>query len=238
MNIICKEIRENARRSLDGRWILAALGILLYSIFSVIRYVAPEFASKHTVLLTILSGIYIIFLLFGYTKFLLNIARDKQVEIKDILIEGKRFFKALGMILLVGLYTMAWSILFFIPGIIAMFKYSMTFYIWVDNPDIGINEAINRSCRITKGHKWDIFKLGLSFIGWKVLAALPIIAFMIWHISQDYFFFVEPIYKMSLYTPAMLISFIGSIFLAAYISVSMAKLYDKLIEENSKNNII
>lgn len=60
-----------------------------------------------------------------------------------------------------------------IPGVIAAIKYSMTFYVWVDNPNIGINEAISRSTEMTDRHIIDIFTLVLSFIGWMALIFVP-----------------------------------------------------------------
>ena len=41
-----------------------------------------------------------------------------------------------------------------------------------ENPNIKPMQAINLSCRMTKGHKLDLFVLGFSFIGWYMLGAL------------------------------------------------------------------
>jgi uncharacterized membrane protein len=42
----------------------------------------------------------------------------------------------------------------------------MAFFILSDNPDIGAQEAINKSKVIMEGHKKQLFFLGLSFLGW------------------------------------------------------------------------
>ena len=42
-------------------------------------------------------------------------------------------------------------------------------YILADNPDMPFNEAINMSKKLTDNYKFNIFLLGLSFIGWYIL---------------------------------------------------------------------
>ena len=74
--------------------------------------------------------------------------------------------------LLVNIFTAFWTLLFIIPGIIKGYAYAMTPYILAENPNIKPMQAINLSCRMTKGHKLDLFVLGFSFIGWYMLGAL------------------------------------------------------------------
>lgn len=45
-------------------------------------------------------------------------------------------------------------------------------YILADNPNIGVKKAIALSNEMTLGHKFDMFVLDLSFIGWYLLGAL------------------------------------------------------------------
>jgi uncharacterized membrane protein len=57
-----------------------------------------------------------------------------------------------------------------IPAYIAYFRYSMSYYILADNPDIGPLGAIRQSKRMMKGNKWKLLCMYLSFIGWYLLA--------------------------------------------------------------------
>ena len=50
----------------------------------------------------------------------------------------------------------------------------MTPFILVDNPELSANEAINLSKKMMKGHKFDLFWLELSFIGWILLGLLTL----------------------------------------------------------------
>lgn len=73
-----------------------------------------------------------------------------------------------GMILMV-IFVMLWTLLFIIPGIVKSFSYAMTPFILVEHPEMSANQAIDESRRIMKGHKFDLFYLYLSFIGWAFL---------------------------------------------------------------------
>lgn len=81
---------------------------------------------------------------------------------------GNYWHKVWGM-LLVGIFISLWSLLLVIPGIIKAFSYSMTPYILEENPELSANEAIDRSRAMMRGHKFDLFWLYLSFIGWAIL---------------------------------------------------------------------
>ena len=74
--------------------------------------------------------------------------------------------------LLVALYTFLWTLLLIIPGIIAAYSYSMTFYILADNPDLKGDDARKMSMEMMNGHKMDLFLLHLSYIGWIILCIL------------------------------------------------------------------
>jgi len=211
MNINGKEIKENARLSLKGNWKVAILSTLVYSIVSIIGDLMPE---SSTIWFSILTTISDALFTFGYTAIILNIVRGEGTDILKIFAECKRFLKGLGMMLIVGIYTLLWTLLLIVPGIIAFIKYSMTYYIWVDNPNIGIDEAISQSIEMTDGHKLEIFKLGLSFIGWIALTLVPAVFVRFWY--PEYFIVI-----MSL----------GMIFVTPYIQVSMGTVYTKLVQE-------
>ena len=88
-----------------------------------------------------------------------------------------KYGKAIGTMFMVGLFTFLWSLLFFIPGIVKAYSYRMAPYIIADNPDLTWREAIDRSKQMTKGHKWRMFVLDLSWIGWGILAAITCVGY-------------------------------------------------------------
>ena len=74
--------------------------------------------------------------------------------------------------LLIGLYTMLWSLLFVIPGIVKSYTYSMAYYVKLDHPEYTATQAITESRKIMNGHKMELFLLDLSFIGWYIVGSL------------------------------------------------------------------
>ena len=111
----------------------------------------------------------------GYAIFNLKLVDNKEVEFKDLFSQFHRLDDGFCMNFLVGLYTVLWTLLFIIPGIIKGYSYAMTPYILAENPGMTATEAITESRRIMDGNKWRLFCLGFSFIGWGLLCAAPIL---------------------------------------------------------------
>ncbi|MGP1458987.1 MAG: DUF975 family protein [Treponema sp.] len=88
--------------------------------------------------------------------------------------------------LLVGVKTILWMLLFFIPGIIKAYAYSQTYFLIVEYPNLSIRKAIRVSQEITKGHKLDIFVAQMSFIGWWILALLTAGIGFLWLVPYYY----------------------------------------------------
>ena len=65
-----------------------------------------------------------------------------------------------------------WTLLFVIPGIVKYYSYAMAPYIMIENPDMSASDVISESRRLMDGHKWELFVLDLSFIGWEFLTAI------------------------------------------------------------------
>ncbi|MDQ0873920.1 putative membrane protein [Paenibacillus sp. V4I3] len=73
-----------------------------------------------------------------------------------------------------GLLNFLWFLLLIIPGIVKSYAYSMTPFILADNPGIGMKRAVDLSNQMTRGQKWKMFVLDLSFIGWFILGTLAL----------------------------------------------------------------
>lgn len=64
-----------------------------------------------------------------------------------------------------------WTLLLIIPGIIKSIEYMFVPYIVAEHPEFTSSEARQLSSIMTKGYKWDLFVLQLSFILWMILGA-------------------------------------------------------------------
>ncbi|MDR3225043.1 MAG: DUF975 family protein [Clostridiales Family XIII bacterium] len=108
----------------------------------------------------------------GITRIFLRYRRRQEAP-GELLFSGfSNYGRAFAAFLLMTLFTILWTLLFVIPGIIAVYRYKLVFYILAENPDVGPFEAIRISKEIMRGNKWKLFCLDLSFIGWMLLAML------------------------------------------------------------------
>ena len=132
-----------------------------------------------TLVIGLLTGVasivsWLVFPAFGISSILiyLGLIGGKKPEVSDVFAGFKVFGKAFWLMFLTGFFTMLWSCLFFVPGIIKAISYSMAPYILAENPDMTARQALDESKRITKGAKMDLFVLQLSFIGWAMLCGI------------------------------------------------------------------
>ena len=72
------------------------------------------------------------------------------------------------------LYTVLWTLLFVIPGLVKAYEYAMIPYLLADNPQMTKEQAFAESKRMMHGNKWKTFVLDLSFIGWHILSAFTL----------------------------------------------------------------
>jgi hypothetical protein len=72
------------------------------------------------------------------------------------------------------LYTVLWTLLLVIPGIVKSYEYQMIPYLLADNPQMTKEQAFAESRRMMHGQKWRAFVLDLSFLGWNILSALTL----------------------------------------------------------------
>jgi len=116
----------------------------------------------------------------GYTLYHMGIRRGEEKGC-DTLLDGFTFVgKIVLLFVLLRLIVMGGFLLLVVPAIIFAYRYSFAFYNLCENPEIGVTEALNMSARQTKGYKWQLFVLDLSFMGWYLLAALTLGILDIW----------------------------------------------------------
>ena len=192
------DFRRIAREHLAGKWKLAIGAALLAALFGAllvgnqflpeveinlnkqsIRSISDIFEqlSSHGVvslagtlnlLQIILGGV----IQLGYAKFLLKQHDGEEHQVKDLFSYFDYFGTGFCQAFLRGLYTVLLALLLIIPGIVANYRYAMTPYILAENPELTASEAIDRSKWMMDGHKWRLFCLDCSFIGWNLLCGL------------------------------------------------------------------
>ena len=110
----------------------------------------------------------------------LNMAKGEKVSVGDMFNGIKYLGKAWWLNIITVFFISLWTCLFYIPGIVKSFAYSMAPYILADNPNLTARQALRESKKITQGHKLDLFVLQLSFLGWHLLGAVTFGIAYIW----------------------------------------------------------
>lgn len=88
--------------------------------------------------------------------------------------QGGNYLSCVKTMFFKDLYLFGWTLLFVIPGIIKSYSYQLVPYILAENPTLSKDRAIELSCQMMDGHKFESFILGWSFIGWDFLNALTV----------------------------------------------------------------
>lgn len=197
---ISEEYRALALDALRGKWKTAVLAGIIASVFGASIVGGSSTITSHTnqssnfsinlfsdpnggKLLTFLVACIVIWAVFtlivggfirlGYARFNLNLVDGKDAAISDLFAQKNRLKDGFCMNLLLSVYTILWTLLFIIPGLVKSYSYAMTPYIMAEHPFLTANEAITESRRIMDGNKWRLLCLDFSFIGWELLGALP-----------------------------------------------------------------
>ena len=110
----------------------------------------------------------------GYARFYLNLTGSGESSFETLFSYFPHWKIAAAAQLLQSLYIMLWSLLFLVPGIMAVYSYAMTKYILAENPEMTAKEAIARSKAMMAGNRWRLFCMQFSFIGWEILCILTL----------------------------------------------------------------
>lgn len=168
-----KDYRQRAWAALSNKWGTVVLAMLIVVLLSGAINGIPGVGQVASL---ILSGP----LQLGFVIVIMKVLKDEVVDVSDVFDGFKDFMSSFLLFLLNTIFVTLWSLLFVIPGIIASYSYSMSYYILKDNPGMDANEARKASIEMMKGHKWQLFCLEFSFIGWIILSILTFGILTLW----------------------------------------------------------
>ena len=170
------ELMKMARESLKDKWGIAIATFLIYAlIIGIVKGSAETYPFVNLILLLISGPLSL-----GIAKFTINISRNQEARIEQLFESFSNFGTSTGAYLLTVLFTLLWTLLLIIPGIIAALSYSMTFYIIADDDSIGAMDAIDKSKKMMYGHKWKYFRLLLRIFGLSLLCILTLGIGFLW----------------------------------------------------------
>ena len=167
-----KEYRMQAAELLKGKYGLAIAIMFIYGLISAVL-LGTGIGS------ILLAGAFGVGLSFCY----LNLLRTGNWKIGDLFccLSGNfNFSGTIGLYVRTAVRVLLWSLLAFVPGVIAAYRYAMAPYIMADNPQMTGKEAIEASKVMMDGKKGKLFCLQLSYIGWILLSVLTCGILYLW----------------------------------------------------------
>lgn len=183
MNITSRAQRKaQARELLQTAQVSPKVMTALYCGITLLLNLADYFVTTPEILglfVSILATLADWILAAGFALYCMGIRRQERMEYAT-LFDGFSFTgKIILLNILTSLLSGLWAMLFFFPGIIAIYRYRFALYNLYENPELDIMAALNMSRRQTRGMKLELFKLDLSYVGWILLALLPNIFFTV-----------------------------------------------------------
>ena len=165
-----EEIKMQAKGQIKGKIGMLFLAMLLMVVISSAANIIP------------VAGMIIVMpaMTLGYIYIYLDVCAGGEVDINRLFAGFQRLGQAICLFLLITIFTSLWALLFVIPGIIKGISYSQAFYVLAEHPEMTASEALDESKRMMDGHKWEYFVLGLSFLGWALLATCTCGILYIW----------------------------------------------------------
>ena len=167
------EICRYAWAALKGHWGGAILASLVPMFIGM--------AANSIPFVCFVSGILLFPLTVGVMLFFLRLMRRENPKVESVFEPFRQYGRMLWGYFRVLIFILLHFLLLIIPGYIAFFRYSMTYYVMLDNPECSVREAMIASREIMYGHKWQMFGYMLLLF----LIAIPITLFtlgigMIW----------------------------------------------------------
>ena len=201
------EIRQESLALLKGNWGAGVGATLLYCIIAIVAALVAsiiagilavpsggEVPQTNLIIqfVTMLVCIFIIYpVAFGMmTMFLPFVRGEKPLQAGGLFysLKAPYYGKAVGVYLLTYIFTLLWTLLLIIPGIIKALSYSLAPYILAENPELTANQAIEQSMKMMKGHKMKLFLIYLGYLGFSLLSIVGLCIPLLW--IMPYYFTV------------------------------------------------
>lgn len=195
----CSTLRARGREALAGSWVAAAITMFVFYIVAsqipslidmffgkvqtvdISNFLSGETASKLgnteiEIRQSPVSDLYRLLVVppitYGMTVYFLDLFRNNARATTDLFSGFERFLKTVLLWIYMIIFIVLWAL---IPiagpflAIRAAIRYSQSFRLMSDFPELSVPECVDESKRLMEGNKMKYFVLGLSFIGWYIL---------------------------------------------------------------------
>ncbi len=194
------QIRQETLSSMKGNWGSGMAVVVVYVLIAIvisciattlgesfITGVDPLSKSLSEQSGRFLSGVVNIVLVYpmefaAMMMFLAFIRGEQSLTVGGVFkaFNSKYYGKSVGVLWLAHFFTFLWTLLLIVPGIIKAMSYSLAPYILADNMDMTANQAIEKSMKMMKGHKIQLFLMMLGYFGFALLSILALGIPLLW----------------------------------------------------------
>ncbi|MEG1879809.1 MAG: DUF975 family protein, partial [Oscillospiraceae bacterium] len=134
------ELKKLSKQQLKGNWATCAVVMLIYfAITGFFTYLSAGITSIMNKNVPISVGLGIVgiigtilvggFIAYGLARFFMTLVRTGETQIENLISGFKIFGKVLGLYIMMAIFVYLWTLLFVVPGIIAIYRYRMAYYI-------------------------------------------------------------------------------------------------------------
>ena len=194
------QIRQETLSSMKGNWGSGMAVVVVYVLIAIvisciatslgelfITGVDPLSKSLSELSAQFVSGIMNLLLVYPMEfavmmMFLAFIRGEQSLTVGGVFkaFNSKYYGKSVGVLWLAHIFTFLWALLLIVPGIIKGLSYSLAPYILADNMELTANEAIEKSMKMMKGHKMQLFLILLGYAGFALLSVVALCIPLLW----------------------------------------------------------
>lgn len=169
------ELKDTAKKALQGNWGMCVLVTIVSSLILSLSSRIPVIGKAISI---VISGP----ISLGLVACYVYLIRYKEMDISNLFEGFQNLGSALIIHILKTIFITLGLILFIVPGIIVALRYSMTYYILNDNPNMGAKAALDKSKELMKGNEGKLFLFYISFIGVIILSIITLGVGFFWSI--------------------------------------------------------
>lgn len=140
--------------------------------------VVPAIILISFVTLSFLLKIFVFYpIVVGKNKVIIDGLRNegRDLNLKDMFYYLRHnYLSVFPKIILKNIYLIGWFLLLIFPGIYKSYQYFFVEYILADYPEMSLGDAIDLSKKMTDDCKFEIFIMGLSFLGWILVSYITL----------------------------------------------------------------
>lgn len=198
------DLMTSARESMKGRWNLLIRAVSIFILIEVcsgftswlVDSILPITRNSATwgELLNIFFSIGTLLtyalisgpLSFGFTYLCRSVSFNEEPRIPLIFYGFKQIKKSVPLYFLIHVFSLLWTLLLIIPGIIAELSYAMAPFIMIEDSSVSPIEAIRKSKQMMNGYKGKLLGLYIRFALWFIFSILTLGIGLFWAIPYYY----------------------------------------------------